>query len=201
MNIDKTLLEKLYKLTLSQSLEKSDVIIWLQGDRLDRGPKVLKLYRAGWSKKILISGNNILIGKKPRPGEKNISLLEMEKWLLKNGVKEKELVIDNGAMNTKDQAEHVMNLALKKKWQKIILVGSSYYQPRAFLTFLKQAKKIRWDGIIINQPVIINWDEKPAGRDKTARIIFNEESEKIKKYKKNLASMEEGIKYLNKNDD
>lgn len=198
MSYDKALLKELYELILLQPLERADVIIWLQGDRLERAPKVLKLYHDGWAKKILISGNNILIGRGPRPGENNISLLEMEEWLLKNGVKKKELIIDDGAMNTRDQTEHILKIAMDKKWLKLILVGSSYYQPRAFLTFLKQAKKITWDGVIINQPVIIDWNEKPSGRDEKAKIIFDQEFKKIQKYKDDLVSIVQGIKYLKK---
>jgi len=189
---------KLYDLVLSQFPEKSDIIIWLQGDRLDRATKVLKLYRAGWAKKILISGNNILVGSGPRPGEKNISLATMEKWLWEKGIKKSDIIVDDGAMNTKDQAEYVINLAKRKAWRKIILVGSSFYQPRAFLAFLKQAKKIKWIGTIINQPAVIGWDKKPGGRDKTAKLIFNEEFEKIERYQKDLVSISQGIKYLNK---
>ncbi|MFH0969684.1 MAG: ElyC/SanA/YdcF family protein [Patescibacteria group bacterium] len=189
--------KKLYDLGLNEQPQKADIIVWLQGDRYDRANKVLGLYKQDWSKKILISGNNILIGGK-RLGEDNITLKQMEKFLLKEGIKSKQLIINDKSLNTKEQAEYILKLAKIKKWKKILLVGSSYYQPRAFLTFLKQAKKIKWNGVIINQPAIITWMKNPSGRNKTARLIFKEEFEKIKKYKKDLASISEGIKYLYK---
>lgn len=192
--------KKLHDLILKEKPEKADVIIWLQGDRYNRASKVIKLYKQNWSEKIIITGNNILIGDRKRPGERNISLEEMKKFLLKKGVNEKDLIIDNGAMNTKNQAEHVFKIAKNKKWSKLILVGSSYYQPRAFLTFLRKAKNEKWKGEIINQTAMIAWDKNPAGRDKTAKFIFNQEFEKIKEYKKDLVSIEQGIKYLNSKD-
>lgn len=190
--------KNLYNLLLKVKPKKADTIVWLQGDRYDRAFKVYRLYKDEWSKKIIISGNNVLIGNKLRLGENNISLDKMKNFLLKKGVRKKDLIIDDGAMNTKEQAEHILKTAKSKKWSKIILAGSSYYQPRAFLTFLKQAKKIKWKGEIINQPATIAWAKKPAGRDKMTKFIFSQEFEKIKEYKKDLIAVEQGIKYLNK---
>lgn len=195
---EKQQFKKLYNLLLKEVPLSADAIVWLQGDRYDRAFKVLKLYKDGWSKKIIISGNNILVGNKIRSGENNISLDKMKNFLLKKHVNQNDLIIGDGAMNTKDQAEHILKMAKNKKWSKIILVGSSYYQPRAFLTFLKQAEKIKWFGIIINQPPAVDLNKKPSGRDKSAKILFNGEFEKIKKYKKDLVSIGQGIKYLDK---
>lgn len=198
MLTNKQKFEILYDLLIEEIPQKADAIIWLQGDRQGRAFKTYKLYKDGCAKKIIISGNDILIGNKTRVGEKNISLDRMKTYLLKKGIQEKVILIDNGAMNTKEQAEHVLKMALEKKWSKLILVGSSYYQPRAFLTFLKQAKKMKWNGGIMNQPAIIDLNKKPGGRGKTAKVLFNEEFKKIKKYKKDMVSVNYGIRYLNK---
>lgn len=197
MNINKKEFETLYALLLKETPQFADAIVWLQGDQYDRGHKALSLYKDGWSKRIIISGNNILIGDNQKVGENNISLDLMKDFLLKNGVEEKAIIIDDGAMNTKDQAEHILKMARNEKWSKLILIGSSYYQPRAFLTFLKQAKEISWNGEIINQSAIIAWDDKPAGRNETAKILFDQEFVKIEKYNKDLASITQGIEYLN----
>lgn len=198
MDSQKKEFKKLYDLLRQEKATKADAIIWLQGDRYDRAQKTLKLYNDGWAKKIIISGNNILIGAKTRKGENNISLDSMQQFLLKKGVAAKDLIIDGGAMNTKDQAVHILKLAKAKKWSKLILVGSSYYQPRAFLTFLKQAEKMAWRGRIINQIKLIAWNKKPAGRDKTAASLFNQEFKKLEEYKNDLVSVKHGIEYLSK---
>jgi uncharacterized SAM-binding protein YcdF (DUF218 family) len=195
MNIEKEFW-KLYKLLLTDKLKKSDVVIWLQGDRYDRVKNILKIYRSNLARYILISGNNILIGSDKRIGENNISLLEMYNYLIRNAIKKDKIIVDDNALNTKDQAVHIMKIAKFNNWKRIILVSSAYNQPRTFLTFLKQAQKTKWKGKIINQPSIIAWNKKPAGRDKTAKTIFNQEFEKIKKYKKDLVSIGQGIKYI-----
>lgn len=187
---------KLHNLILKEKPQTVDAIIWLQGDRYDRELTVIQLFRDGWSDKIIISGNNILIGEKIKPGENNISLNEMKDRLSKNGIPHYSIIVDDGAMNTKEQAEHIFKITEKRKWLKLILVGSSYYQPRAFLTFLKQAKKTQWNGTIINQPAFVAWDQQPSGRNETTEIIFKQEFEKISKYKHDLVSVAFGIKYL-----
>ncbi len=186
----------LYRLLLKQPVGLSDAVVWLQGDRYDRSVPTLYLYRKGFAKKVVISGNNVLIGKNAKSEQSNISLTKMKSFVLKKGVKSKDLVVDSGALNTKDQAEHIINIAKKRQWTSFILVGSSYYQPRAFLTFIKQAKKLRWKGLILNVSAFVPWNKKPEGRTKTAQHIFKEEFEKIEKYKTDLATIDEGIKYL-----
>lgn len=190
---------RLYDFVLKQPAQKSQAIVWLQGDRYDRGKRVVELYKNKFAPKIVLTGNSVLIGKGRRPEENNISIKEMENWLIRQGIRRQDIIVDNNSLNTKEQAELVINLAKSEQWRKIILVGSSYHQPRAFLTFLRQAKKIRWRGEIINAPYIIAWHNIPSGRKKFAWQYFIEEKEKINKYKKNLSNVKEGIKYLIKN--
>ncbi len=197
MSLTKKQFNRLYKLLLDEIPQTSDVIIWLQGDRFDRGHKVLDLYKNKFSDKILISGNNLLIGDK-REGENNISLNEMINFLIDNGVDKKNIIIDDKSMNTKDQAKNIFKTIKRKKWNRIILVGSSYYQPRAFLTFLKELKRANWKGSIINQPCIINLNRKPSGREKTAKLLLLEEFVKVNKYGQDLSLVDDGINYLNK---
>lgn len=197
MSLIKKQFNNLYNSLLKERPRLSDVIIWLQGDRYDRGNKVLDLYKNKFSNKILISGNNLLIGDK-REGENNISLDEMLDFLLYNGVNRKNIIIDSRSMNTKDQAKNIFKIIKNKKWNKVILVGSSYYQPRAFLTFLKESGRINWTGLIINQSFVVNLNKKPSGRDKTAKLLLAEEFVKINKYRDDLSLIEDGIKYLNK---
>lgn len=189
-------IRKLFNLILKEKARRSEVIVWLQGDRYDRGQKVFEFFRNNFASKILISGNNILIGKGPRKGEENISLGEMKKWLIKKGVRAHKIIINEGPLNTPQQAKNIISLAILKNWKSIILVGSSYYQPRAFLTFLKIAKDKNWQGRIINQSVILSDNQIPGGREKTVADLWQEEIRKIRKYKNNLATIEDGIAYL-----
>ncbi|MDO8592419.1 MAG: GNAT family N-acetyltransferase [bacterium] len=189
---------KLYYLLLKQPPRKSQAIIWPQGDRYDRGRKVLELYQRKWAPIIAITGNNALIGENDRAEEKNISVERMASWLIRRGVSQQDIIIDKNSLNTKEQAGNIMNLAKSKKYKSIILVGSAYYQPRAFLTFLKSAAISGWQGRIINQPAVMPWNKVPGGRKKFVWQYFMEEMEKISKYKKDLVNIRQGIKNLTK---
>lgn len=187
---------ELLNLILQEKPEKSDAIIWLHGDRLDRAPKVLELYLEKWSDKIVITGNNVLIGIGPRFEENNMSIEEMADWLVKNKVSKSDIIIDYLGINTRDQSKNMIGMAMENNWKKILLVGSTYHQPRAFLTFLKAKKYFSWDGKIINQPAIVPDDQIPDGRIKTSKAYMEEEFLKIEKYRDDVAPIDVGISYI-----
>lgn len=197
-NISRDILE-LGDLLLKERPQKSDAIVWLQGDRFDRGLKTLELFNNGWAPKIIISGNDELIGPGKRPGENNVSLQEMKQWLLERGLNNKDIIVENQSFNTRDQALNVLNLVKKNEWKQIIIVGSMpHYQARYFLTFLKAAEELSWGGKIINQFVMIADNKKPGGRKKVAKELMANEFKKIDEYqvKGHVAGIETGISYL-----
>jgi uncharacterized SAM-binding protein YcdF (DUF218 family) len=189
--------DELYNLLLKDEPQKSNAVVWLQGDRFDRAENVLKIYVLGLAKNVIISGNNTLIGPDTRIDENNISLLEMQHYLLINGVYKKDIIIDNKSFNTKGQAVHVIEFAKHKKWRSIILVSSAYNQPRAFLTFLKQIQITGLNLRIYNYPATISSKKIPGGRNTFMDRLCLEENKKIGKYKNDLMAIEFGIKYLN----
>ncbi len=180
----------------SQPRESADIVVWLQGDQLDRAKITLDCYQKKLAPKIIIAGNNKLVGEGPRPGEQNISLTDMHKWLVDNGVPARDTITLDNAMHTGDQAKLVIDLTKKEKWKSLILVGSTHHQLRAFLTFLKYSVDSNWNGKIINQPYSINHDKIPSGRDKTVDEIFADEIFKIQKYKDHVASVKDGLEYF-----
>lgn len=190
-------IQKLNKLIFNQPVIKSNAVVWLQGDRLDRGPKALELYRRALAPKLVISGNELLIGRGIKVGENNISLAEMKTWLLKKGVKKTDIIVDNKSFNTRGQAVNIIWLAKKNNWDRIILVASwPYYQFRAFLTFLKAAEELRWNGQILNQFAVLKAGDKPGGRQEISAKLQKAEEAKLVAYKHHIAKVEQGIKYL-----
>lgn len=191
--------DNLQNLVLNQKPEKSQAIIWLQGDRLDRGKKVVELFFKKIAPRVVISGNNLLIGKNKRPGENDISLEKIKLWLIKKGIPEKAIIIDDQSLNTSEQAKNILKLCIKKKWHKIIIVSSPYHQTRAFLTFLNYKDSFNSNIQIINQPAIeLSWDKKASGRELTRRQLIEEEIKKIKKYNSDVASIPSAFSYLKK---
>lgn len=177
--------------------QKADIIVWLQGDRLDRGGKVLELYKNKQAGKILISGNNILVGIGPRPGENDLPLGTLKEYLLKAGVPKADIIVEDKSLNSAAQARNVLALSKREGWQTLILVTSPYHQPRAFLSFLKAKNELNIPVVLINQPATdLPWREKAGGRDKTRLELWSDEIDKIHKYSGDVASPQEGIAYL-----
>ena len=117
----------------------------------------------------------------------------MLKKIIKKLINGKTLPVMNGKLKG-------LKLKINKLQRGNVLFNN--YEPDkqlAFLTFLKAGKKMNWLGKIINQPFVIDWDKKPAGRDKTAKSLFNQEFKKIEKYKKDVITIYRGIKHLERN--
>lgn len=191
-----TEVDTLLAMVMAELPKSADAIVWLQGDRFDRGPKVLDLFTLGYASRIVLTGNNAFTGPGKRSGENNISLLEMREWLIERGVPLETILVENQSMNTREQAEHTIDFASAEGWKTILLVASPYHQLRAFLTFLKYTQEAGWPGRIVNQPADLAWDSIPSGRDLAAREYLSLEIKKINAYREDVASFEEGITYL-----
>jgi RimJ/RimL family protein N-acetyltransferase len=193
---------ELYHVLMSDRPKKAEAMIWLQGDRYNRGQKVVELYKKKLARRVVVSGNNILIGPNARSGENNISLSDMKTFLLKKGVNKKDIIVDDNALNTKDQATHIINLANKRKWNNVILVGSAYHQPRIWLTFVKAATLLNFKGKIFNHPFLDDSFKKSGLKNNLkANPMVTKEMGKIKKYqlKNDLVSYADGFSYLRHN--
>lgn len=193
-------IRKIFDYIVCQKPEKSDVIVWLQGDRFDRGNKVLELFKNNFTPKILISGNNVRAGK---PGEldafHDTNLGENKAFLIKNGISENNILIDDQSINTGLHPQNVLALAKKYNWTKIILVTSPYHQLRVFLSFVKYLNENNSDVRIINQPAMdLSWDDVAGGKTKTRTELFAGELMKIEEYKEDVATFEQGLAYINK---
>jgi len=190
---------KFLKLILKQKPEKADAIVWLQGDRFDRGKKVAELFYHKFSKKILILGNNILVGPNMRRDENDIEVNKLKSWLIKKKVSEKNILLENTSLNTRQQAINLAKYTKKKSWKKILLVTSPYHQLRAFLTCLKAFEEKKIKTKIINQPALdLSWEKIASGRKLPGRKLLIIELNKINRYKKDLVSMRRAFKYLSK---
>jgi RimJ/RimL family protein N-acetyltransferase len=188
----------LQNLLIKDKPVKSDAIIWLQGDRYVRGKRVLKIYKSGLTKLIVISGNNVLIGLDTRPGENNISLTDMKKYLIKKGVNNGDIIVDSKSLNTKEQAINVIKMARQKRWKKITLVSSAYNQPRAFLSFVRATQIIGYKVEIVNQCVNMCENTVASRQIMINRDLIIKEEAKINNYqlKGDVASYKEGFDYL-----
>ncbi|MBI5728452.1 MAG: GNAT family N-acetyltransferase, partial [Candidatus Magasanikbacteria bacterium] len=131
-----------------------------------------------------------------RPGQNHVPVTAMRAWLEEKGAPAEMILVDDAARNTREQAEYVLELAASHGWHKVMLVGSRYHQARAFLTFLKRAQEIGWSGELLNQGLFQPWFAVPSGQTKTVAELFQEEKEKLIRYRDHVASVAEGAAAL-----
>lgn len=189
---------KLFSTLLRQKPISADVIIFLQGDRFDRIAKVQSLFNNSFADSILITGNNVLIGRGKRREENDVHLLKLKKRLINKGVPETVISIDERSMNTLDQAINTIKKAKEQKWLKMLVVASPFHVLRAYLTFVRQAIEQGWKGNIVMQCADKAWEMPPGGREKPAIEILKIEMEKIKKYASDLATIEQAKDKIDK---
>jgi uncharacterized SAM-binding protein YcdF (DUF218 family) len=181
---------KLQVLIDNEAVSKSDAIICLEGDGLHRLKFSAKLFKEKLAKKILVSGglNNLPFS---IPAEK------AAKELIKMGVQNKNIIIENKSQDTYQQGQEAMKIIRKNKWKKIILVASHFHQLRAFLTFLKTMQEAKLKIQIFNMPVKnLSWFEKTS-LGKNRFELLAEEFKKISQYarKGHIASVKKVLIY------
>ncbi len=181
---------EIYAFSNNDLLEKSDAIIYLEGDSFFRVKRCVDLLKKGYAPVILISGTD------DRPHLGCYAAQVVAEKMVKMGAPRKKLILEDRSINTRDQAIEVLKIAKKKKWKKIILVTSLYHQPRAYLTFVGTMKEVGMRLKIINDPVRgLSWFEQgPRG---TRVNILRGEIKKINLYlsKGHLAHFEDVLLY------
>lgn len=182
--------EKFLVLVSNERLQKSDAIILLEGDGLNRVKPAADLYLQGWANRIVVSGGVYTPSYGSYPSEHLLPAL------IEAGVPKENILIEGKSQHTRQQAEEVLELARNNGWKRIILVASSYHQPRAFLTFLKVMHEKDLKLQIINAPAHeLPWFEETGWGKRIA--LIDSEFEKIEKYTAlgQMATFEEAIDY------
>lgn len=169
--------------------EKADAVICLESDGYIRADKSLKLFNEQKSRTIVVLGDE-----------------KIKKYLVGKGLHESNILFIKGPenkdeRNTYTEAQEVMKEVKKNNWKNIIIVTSAFHQPRAFLTFLKEAKNSNlFDQVkIFNAPVYHSWfkstiDTSVSRWDQFLGINGEKgEFNKIKEY--DLVSIKEAIEY------
>lgn len=183
-------IEKIISLVDYDSPKKSDAIILLEGDGLNRCSEVINLYKMGFAEMIVFSGGVDNQGAGSFPFSLALPILKKE------NISENNIIYEDKSQNTREQAVNVIKMAGDKGWNKLILVASSYHQYRAYLTFIKAINQSGQDIIIYNAPAKnLPWFLE-TGWGKRFQLL-EEEFIKIDKYTKlgHIATIEELIKY------
>ena len=95
------------------------------------------LLRQGRIDTILISGGTGLIS---QAGESEAKILR--RWLLKQGFRKEQILIEPDSRNTAENAMETAKLAHKQEWKKILLITSAFHMPRSVLCFQKVGMEV-----------------------------------------------------------
>lgn len=182
--------EKFISIVDNDLLSPSDVIVLLEGDGFNRYQHAVDLYKMGYASKIVFSGAIVdyKYGSYPFPVIKD-KITDM-------GVPECDLIHENISLNTKEQADQVIKLAVEKNWTKLILVASCEHQYRAYLTFLRVILDLKMSILLFNSaPRNLSWFEVSDWGIRFDRL--DSEFSRINNYSKlgHLATLNEAINY------
>jgi uncharacterized SAM-binding protein YcdF (DUF218 family) len=183
--------EKFIVLLNNDLLKPANAIILLEGDGDSRVEKTVELYKNDFAKTVVFSGGIYKPETGCIPSEFILPLL------IKKGINNKDIILENKSQNTREQAVEVIDLAIEKNWRSIILVASHYHQFRAFLTFLQVLKEKKCEMIIYNAPASnLSWFSETCWGERAN--LLDLEFEKIEKYalKGHIASYEHAIGYM-----
>ena len=175
-------------------VNKSDAIIILEGDGDNRVKHACNLYKQKYSSNLVFSGDDLKLEYGSFP------LSYIENTFTKNNIQIKNIIHENKSKNTKEQAQQVIKLCLKNRWDSIIIVASNFHQYRAYLTFIQELyTHDLTDSIkIYNSPCCLSWFEH--NKWAVRYDLLKDEFKKISFYqsKGDVCSYKKALLYLNK---
>lgn len=119
------------------------VVVVSGGDTQARTAAGIRLYLNGWAEYLVLSGAAL-----DKTGPSNAAAMKVQAE--RAGVPGYAILVDEEAMNTKENAENTHSIIAERHLDDIILVTSGYHQRRASLEFNKNADGTR----IRNYPVM-----------------------------------------------
>lgn len=182
--------EKFIALVDNDILEKSDAIVLLEGDGLNRYQKAVELYNLKFADKIVFSGGitDYEYGSFP--------FSDVLPHILQKGIPSCDIIHEDKSLNTREQAIEVIKISIQNKWKKLILVATHEHQYRAYLTFLKEIIETNSEIIVYNSPARnLGWFVESGWGLRFDKL--EKEFERIEIYSKlgHLATYEQAIEY------
>lgn len=182
--------EKFIALVDNDLIDKSDAIVLLEGDGLNRYQKAVDLYYGGYADKIIFSGGitDYEYGSFP--------FSDVLPHILRTGVPHDAIIHEDKSLNTREQAVEVIRLANEFGWKRLILVATHEHQYRAYLTFLREVLNKNSNIVIYNAPVRnLGWFKETGWGIRFEKL--EKEFKRIEEYSAlgHLATFEEVIEY------
>ncbi|MDR1032551.1 MAG: YdcF family protein, partial [Candidatus Nomurabacteria bacterium] len=119
----------LKKCLANESCEPADAVVVISGgDTNARVDEAVRLYKAGVAAKILMSG-----AAADKNGPSNAVV--MRNHALELGVSLSDIILEDQAANTRQNAEFSQKIVAENGWRRVVLVTSAYHQRRAGMEF------------------------------------------------------------------
>lgn len=182
----------------SVPLLPGDAIVVLCGqDALARVQVAAQVFAQGGGSRIVLTGGL----SDPKAGV--YSADEMLGDLLGLGVSPKAVEVENQSLHTRHQAHHVLDIAEREEWVRLLVVASPYHVYRAFLTFVGALDDRGLAEAIHVLPVAAShtfWGERPPNAASKRLDLLSDEMEKIVEYgarePAHLATWERAVEYI-----
>lgn len=184
--------EKFLAMLLTGPLLKANAAVVLSGDGESRLAVAHGAFITGGAQCILVSG-----GVDRPPFSRTADYLRSK--LMGMGVHPDAVLTEPDSLHTADQARRVVAIAVEKEWRRLLLITSSFHMPRAFLSFVKALNDAQKSEAIQVVPLPAThspWSGIPEGETRTRLELLSTEFEKIDRYQGDVATYEEGLKYL-----
>jgi uncharacterized SAM-binding protein YcdF (DUF218 family) len=159
-------------LSPQSALKKADAIVVVSGGETDsRTLAGIALYKQGFAPKLIFSGA-------AKAGPSNA--LAMQRIAQAQNVPAEDILLEEEAVDTFENAEFTLDILKRNNWHTIILVTSPYHQRRASLSFAKESKQEDYSLKIINRSAFDSaWRKNGWWADAWARAITLSELQKI----------------------
>lgn len=125
------------------------------GETADRFIQPLLLYKKGIVKKLLITGGNVNI--KGLKIDETQESKKVEEILITMGVKPEDIVLEESARNTHENAVYTKQILKPYLKEKMVLVTSAMHMPRAKACYIKEGF------IVVDFPADIKKKDTPSG--------------------------------------
>lgn len=126
----------------NKKCQPADAIIAISGgDTEARTFEAIRLYKAGWAKRLIFSGAAL-------DENSPSNAWAMKQQAIQSGVPAPAISIEELARDTAENASRTRQLAIRNGLRRIILVTSAYHQRRASMEF----NRVFADTTIINHP-------------------------------------------------
>lgn len=162
-------------------IEKTSAVFVLSGDAWDRGNEAIKLYKQGFVKKIICTGENIprlfLIAGIPYP-ESELTQLH----LIANGIPARDIELLCKGTSTKEEADYILEYCKQRDINKLTIISTKFHTRRIGNTFRKKFEAAGLQLIIRGAPSSA-YDENKWWESEDGLIFVNNEYIKILYYR------------------